>query len=84
MKTKWARDGRRHVLLAHETIIEGHFREIFNRHRTILLQGISVRDSTCDVSWEVDSQRGGKNLRLKGRTDQLRGRPCWMHLPGGA
>jgi len=51
MKTGWARDGRRHVLLAHETIIEGHFREIFNRHRTIFLQGISgVRDSTCHIS----------------------------------
>lgn len=43
------RDGRGYALLAHETIFEGHFREIFDRHRAIFLQGISVRDNTCDV-----------------------------------
>jgi hypothetical protein len=42
-------DGRIHVLLAHQTIIEGHFREVFDRHRAIFLQDIGVRDSTCDV-----------------------------------
>ena len=48
--TKTELGGRRHVLLAHETIVEGHFRKIFNCHCAILLQEISVKDSTCDVS----------------------------------
>lgn len=42
-------DRRGYALLAHETIFEGHFREILDRHGAIFLQGINVSENTCDV-----------------------------------